>query len=255
MPSLREFQIRCRRAFLGGEADALSALLRSGADASAAGLGVYQNNAFETFRIALAASYPVIADLVGDACFAGLAVRYHRARPSIEPDLQAFGERFPEFLDSCYANTEYAYLRDVARLERASEQVLLEPEATAIDAARLADIPVSAISSLQLVPSPAVRLVQSDYPILDIWRMHHRRDSCSISLEAGPSRLLVIRRGGDAVLCALSSLEYAMADRLKAGESVVGVFDSLAPGSSAAALQTALAKLLDYRLFTDVTIN
>ena len=136
MPSLRDVQLRCRRAFMAGEAAALGGLLVPNTNGSRPGIDVYRNNARETFRLALAASYPTTEKLVGAACFAGLASKYLQAHASSEPDLQAFGERFPEFLGRCYSNSAYSYLPDVARLELATEQVLLEPEAAPLDARR-----------------------------------------------------------------------------------------------------------------------
>lgn len=252
MQSLREVQVRCRQAFLAGDAAALSSLVSSREDEPHVGISVYQNNGRETFRRALQASYPVIADLVGGECFAGLSAKYLKAYPASEPDLQAFGEQFPEFLDRCYGNSAHCYLPDVARLELAAEQVLLRREPAPLDAGSLASMPASAMPGLRFIPSPAARLVTSGFPILAIWRMHYRDDWAPVSLDAGPSYVLVLRSADDAVLFELSRLEYDLAGRLLAGESIGNAFESLSNVSSAAALQGALAKLLSCRAFVDI---
>jgi hypothetical protein len=214
------------------------------------GIGVYRNNARQTFRLALVASYPVIEALVGADCFAGLAYRYLGSHPSSEPDLQAFGEQFPQFLYGCYSNSPYRYLADVARLELATEQVLLQREVAPLDAGALADIPVPDLAQLRLDLSPAARLVASDFPIVSIWRMHTQPGSEAVALDAGPSHVLVLRRSGDAVLREISALEYQLADRLSRRESISSAFESLSAISGVAALQAALASLLSYRAFS-----
>lgn len=250
MPSLRELQIRCRQAFVAGDPGSLADLLIS--SAGHVGIEVYQNNARETFRKALAASYPVIAALVGDACFASLAAKYLDEFPSRAPDLQAFGVRFPSFLDRCYSATSHRYLADVARLELAVEQVLLAPEMPPLGARALASLPASELPSLRLVRSPAARLLTSEFPILDIWRMHHRENAASVALDAGPSHVLVVRKTGDSVLRALSTEEFDVAVRLGNGESLG---DAFAASKIAMDFQTVLANLLRYGLFSEISHN
>jgi hypothetical protein len=251
MPSLRELQTRCRQAFLAGDSHALSGLLQSHVGAASKGISVYQNNARETFRLALAASFPVIEALVGAECFAGLTSRYLASHPSSKPDLQVFGEQFPRLLDECYSNSPHRYLTDVARLELATEQVLLQREVPSLDASSLADAPAADLPDLRLDLSPAARLVASDYPILSIWRMHTHADSEPVSLDAGPSHVLVQRRAGDAVLREISALEFKLADRLARGDSIGRALETLSDISGVAVLQTALASLLSYRVFSN----
>lgn len=95
MPSLRDIQVRSHRAFIEGDFDAIDDFLAAGALSRTAQVNVYQNNARETFRKALLAAYPVVAKLVGDDCFAGLAAKYLREHPSMDSDLQHFGDKFP----------------------------------------------------------------------------------------------------------------------------------------------------------------
>ncbi|NNE34385.1 MAG: DUF2063 domain-containing protein [Rhodothermales bacterium] len=236
---------------MGGDACALSGLLQSHVGPTSTGINVYQNNVRETFRLALAASYPVIEALTGPECFAGLTFRYLGMHPSSTPDLQAFGEQFPEFLDGCYSGSSYQYVADVARLELATEQVLLDREVAPLDPGRLADIPAAELPELKLDLAPACRLVTSGFPILSIWRMHNRADSEPVSLDAGPSHVLVRRCSGDAVLREISAIEFMLAYRLSRGDSISRAFETLSDISGVAVLQTALASLLSYRVFSN----
>ena len=252
MPSLHEFQLRCRQAFFAREGAALTGLTLSRDELPAVGISVYRNKARETFRLALAASYPISEQLVGADCFAALAIKYQAAHPSAEPDLQTFGKDFPAFLERCYAETPHRYLADVARLELATEQVLLKPEKDPLDAGQLAQLPVQTLSQTRLKVCVAARLVESCFPLLAIWRMHRQEDSPRVSLNAGPCHLLVLRSNGNALLRELSPLEFKLADLLSGGEAIGDAFESLIAGSSVVALQEALAGLLSYRIFTGI---
>jgi hypothetical protein len=253
MHSLHEIQTRCRRAFVQGDADALSWLSgQADSELPAVGISIYRNNVRETFRQALAASYPVVEDLVGRECFAGLSWRFLRRHPSRTPDLQTFNEQFPDFLDGYYAKSAHGYLADVARLELATEQVLLEPELAPLDPTTLASIPTSDWPGLRLVRSPSARLVMSDFPILDIWRMHYHDQSLSISLDAGPSYVLIVRDAGDSVMRPLSPLEFETAHRLFEEQSIGEIFESLNQSGNADGFQLALANLLRYRIFVHI---
>ena len=251
MPSLRELQMNCHTAFTSGDAVAISAWIAAPGDSASLGVRVYQNNAQETFRLALAACYPVIEALVGTECFASLARRYSATHPSMNPDLQEFGDAFPYFLDNCFSQTSHRYLADVATLERATEQVLLEPEPRELDLERLAGISPSQLSKLSLVRSPAARLVTSEYPIFEIWRMHHRDQSRPVSLDDGPGYVSVVRNAGDAVLRPLSALEYELACQLT-NELAIGDAIARLDYQSLPDVQAALAALLRSRLFVDI---
>src|SRR5271155_414299 len=70
MPSLRELQRGFAAAALFGDTAALSGLgIEAGGLDAAARIAVYRNNVFGNYRQALAAPYPVVRRLVGDALF------------------------------------------------------------------------------------------------------------------------------------------------------------------------------------------
>ena len=64
MSSLRELQEHCYRAFVLGDSAALQPTVRNNEVSAEHRIQVYQNNARETFRKALLASFPVIERLV-----------------------------------------------------------------------------------------------------------------------------------------------------------------------------------------------
>src|SRR5262249_25894077 len=132
MLSLREVQRRAYRAIVLEEN--VLPLTRS----RDARLDVYRNNARETFRKTLSATYPVVRGLVGDGCFRGLAAHFMREFPSGAGDLGLFGAELATLLDISYRDTEYASLADVARLEWACAEVETAADSAPFDLLELA---------------------------------------------------------------------------------------------------------------------
>jgi len=220
MTALHKLQQACERAFVHGEAAPLLAGLIDNHIPAATRVKVYQNNARETYRKTLLASYPVIERLVGDACFRSLAHKYMTQHGSGSGDLQGFGREFAKFLDGEYGHSEFDYLGDVARLEWAVEQALLAPRGDTLDFAALARVGADALPGLQFTLSPSLRLIASRYPILSIWRVNQEGVSEQIDLAAGPQYVAVRREAGDAAMYAIAPVAYELACLLRDGASL-----------------------------------
>ncbi|MEF7614065.1 DNA-binding domain-containing protein [Aquincola sp. MAHUQ-54] len=135
------------------------------------GLQVYQANAGAAAQGALAAAFPTVAALVGDAAMAGLARAYWRAHPPQAGDLGAYGAQLPAFIAGSPTLADEPYLADSAALDWALHQ-----------AARAADEPPGAqqlerlgdtepaVLRLQLRAGTA--LLRSRWPIVSIWQAH-----------------------------------------------------------------------------------
>jgi hypothetical protein len=251
--SLRRLQQDAYRAFLGGSTEPLMPALNGARFPTRVAIAVYQNNARETFRKTLAAGYPVVARLVGESCFRGLASRFMRERPSQSGDLQAFGRDFAEFLSSIYGKSEYRYLVDVARLEWAQEEVLLLSEATPVDAQSVARIPEERLESLRLRLNPASRLIASRFPILSIWRVNQHDEPEPVDLDAGGESVLVARQNQRVELIALDAATFALAVALSEGQTIAETFTG--ESLNAASLATGLKTLADLKLICGFSVD
>lgn len=223
MPALRELEERAYRAFLHADTECLAPFVVDDCIPAVARIQVYQNNAREGFTKTLAASYPVLQKLVGEACFRTLAWGYMRRHPSRSGDLQRFGGRFPSYLEEFYGSSEYDYLADVARLEWACEEVRTAPGAGSLNLGGLARIPQSRYPELNFWLHPAHRVVSSGYPVLSIWEANQAFDADRVDLGAGAEHVLVLRRNGDADLCrvlpGLATFVQAIDDGRRLGDA------------------------------------
>ena len=236
MPSLPETQARLLDALLAGGAlptARAAALLRdAGAVSAARRLQVYRNNVQASLRAALEAVYPVVARLVGAACFADVARRFIPAHPSRSGNLHDFGRELPDFLRVLPALDALPYLGDVAALEWACHEVYHEADDIAFDPAALAEVPVARQPALRLALQPAVRFVESPYPVLAIWQANQPDDTADapvVRLDQGGVQLVVARRDFDIEFRLLGAAEAcwlrALADRRPLAEAVVAALD------------------------------
>jgi hypothetical protein len=142
------------------------------------------------------ATYPVIERLGGADWFRHSVSRYQDIYPSRCGDLQYLGEKYPDFLRSALAGTSHVYFADVAALEWAYQCVLTAEERAPMDLSVLQAAAPQDHERLLFVPRPALRLVESEFPIFAIWHANQpsAAESPAIRLDANPSRVLLIRR-------------------------------------------------------------
>lgn len=249
MSSLRELQQRVYRAIVLEDDRQLAARSDAGVR-----LEVYRNNARVTFRRTLAATYPVVRALVGDACFRSLARDYMRDFPSRSGDLAAFGAEFPLLLGVYYRDTSFAYLEDVARLELAIAETEVAPEMRSLDWAQLAAIDPSDHCALRFVLDPAVRLVSSRFPVLSIWQAHAAEPVAPVDLAAGAEHVLVTRHDGSAALFRLDAGTFAFALSLADGESLADAHDAALAANERFDAGSALGSLVSAGVLVDVRL-
>jgi len=261
MNSLRELQENCYQAFVLGATDSLAPHVRNNGIAAKDRIQVYENNARETYRKTLLASYPVVARLGGEEFLRGLALKYMREQPSRCGDLQKFGANFPDFLHALYAASDFAYLPDVARLEWALEEVHLEPNEKIINVSDLAQVAAEDHPRLIFEIRRGLRLVSSRYPILTIWRANQPGEDADVDLSVGGEHVAVLRRGDDLEMHPLDDSSYALLSQLAEGSTLETTFDLLRISSGSdtddedePALAAALHSVMSLGLLSGFTV-
>jgi hypothetical protein len=245
MTSLREIQRRAYRAFLDGETSVVTPDLAGNKIPRTIQVQIYQNNVRETFRKTLASSYPVIEQLVGDACFRGLCQSYLRRYRSSSGSLQHFGAKFFELLADQFGGTQYGYLPDVAHLEWACEEVLADRECNSLYLQTLGEVSPAEYASLRFQFLEGIRLIGSDYPILAIWRANQPGESATVDLSKGSEYVAIMRRDGDAVLRLISPLLYQIIQSLQTGMTLGEACGSELSSTDQSELVTALGSLMN----------
>jgi hypothetical protein len=230
LQSLRDVQRAFARALTAADAREISGLVAHRGIEPAARLRIYRNNHRENSLAALRSTYPVIERLVGEDYFRQAACEFLAHHPSRSGNLDALGERFPQYLADCFAGGEYRYLPDVARLEWSCQEVLAAPEHAPLDLATLRSLPPDRHASLVFQLHPATRIVASRFPVLRIWQANQPHSDASDRIELGePQRVLVSR--------AASALEFRLLNapdsEFLAGAARAETFESCAEHAQA----------------------
>lgn len=135
---------------------------------------VYRNNVVASLIDALADTYPVTQQLVGEAFFRAMARLYVREVPPRSRVLAFYGESLPAFVEAFPPAASVPYLADVARLEmlrvRAYHAADSKPLSADAIAGFLADTDV--LPTLRAQLSPSLFLLRSRFAVVTLWAAH-----------------------------------------------------------------------------------
>ncbi|NTJ65353.1 DUF2063 domain-containing protein [Agrobacterium rhizogenes] len=134
--------------------------------------GVYRNNVAIGLIGALISRFPAAERIVGEEFFAAMAHEFIRLHPPRSPLLLAYGDDFPDFVESFEPAREIPYLADVMRLEALRGRAYHAADALPLDAALLATIEPAGLAELTFVPHPSASIMRSAHPAVTIWAMN-----------------------------------------------------------------------------------
>ena len=194
-------------------------------------LSVYRRNVLANLHDAVAAAYPVVRRLVGEAFFREAAERFAQAFPSRSGDLHRFGAELAPFLEAYPPARELTYLPDVARLEWEIAQAFHAADAKRIDVRALEVLSEDERGRIRFGLQPAARLVASPHPILAIWEANQPERDGTPERSAGADRVLVHREGFAVRARALSLLEWRFLESIARGEPLGKIVDDPAIGT------------------------
>jgi hypothetical protein len=147
----------------------------------------HRNAFYAGLADALAARFPVVRRLVGEAFFAAAARAFVVAHPPRSPILVRYGDEFASFLDGFEPASPLPYLGDVARLEAARTRAYHAADATPITATIRFD------AALRLTLAPSAELLAFATPALSIWEAHQGAGPVVGPAVWGPEEALVAR--------------------------------------------------------------
>lgn len=167
-------------------------------------LAVYRNNVMVSLVDALAQTFPVTQQLVGEEFFRAMAQVFVRTHPPRTRVLAHYGQTLPGFVARFPPAAGLSYLPDVAQLEWQRLQALHAADASAVEPATIAAL-LGDAERLPLVRwqlHPSLQLLRSPQAVVSLWAAHQ---PCSgIALDsvqvAKAESALVFRSGLDVMV-------------------------------------------------------
>jgi hypothetical protein len=158
-------------------------------------LGIYAHMYFARLVEVMEGEYPVTRGLLGAEAFAGLCRRFVARNPSRTRTLNGLSAKFPDFLARALTRTNRAGLAvDVARIERAMEDVFDAPRAEAMTAEQFAAAGADPTGRAVLRVTPALRMLKLRYPANEYMNAVRRSGKPRIP-RPRPTSAIVFRRG------------------------------------------------------------
>lgn len=133
---------------------------------------VYRNNVMVGLTKTLEKRFPVVARLVGQEFFAGMARAFVRSELPRSPVMFDYGDGIAAFITGYAPAAGVPYLADVARIEAAWTRAYHAEDAATLTVADIAAIPAEDLGAATLVRHPAAELVRSAHPAGSIWAAH-----------------------------------------------------------------------------------
>lgn len=214
---------------------------------------VYRNNIVSSLIDALAVTFPVCSQLVGDAFFRAMAREFVVTQPPRSQILTFYGREFPAFIETFAPAASVPYLADVARLERLRLDAFHSADVESLGAEEIAIVlsDPDRLPGLRVDVHPSVAVLQSRFAVFSLWAAHQRAVSELAGVDPLQSQsVLVVRAGLDVKCMGVATATGVFIDRLIHGATLSQAerdANASAPGFD---LTTALTLLLRWQLVT-----
>lgn len=214
----------------------------NGAD-PASRFAVYRNNVQSSLINALADSYPVVMQLVGEEFFRAMAANFVQSQPPRSPLMSRYGEDFADFIAGFEPASSVPYLADVARLEHlrtcayhAADADPVRPEQ--ITAALSAP---QALSELRFELHPSLHLLDCAYAVVAIWAAHQQEATLAGIDLTREQHALVLRNGLEVEVFALEPGASTFIRHLIEGQPLLAAAENSPPFDLAQTLGLLIA--------------
>ena len=193
---------------------------------------VYRNNVMVSLIDALADSYPVTQELVGEEFFAAMARLFVQAQPPRSPVLALYGEGFADFIEAFPPAVGLPYLADVARLEMRRVQAWHAADAAPLTERELARLLADASLSLaRFGLQPSLGVLRSRHAVVSLWAAHQADDVAAalaqIAVDQAEAALVLrvglevdITRIGEGAAAFVGGLQQGLAFGAAAGQAL-----------------------------------
>lgn len=217
-------------------------------------LAVYRNNVVVSLVDALAQTFPVTLQLVGEAFFRAMAQVFVRHHPPRTRVLSHYGQGLPTFVAQFPPVASLPYLADVARLEWMRLQALHAGDTPGLTALALTSLmsDVHALPTLHWQLSPSLHLLRAPHAAVSLWAAH--QPGAGVVLETvdvgQPESALVFRSGLDVMVLQVNEGLATFVAGLMSEASFGTAIENASQENADFDLAAALAMLVRHALLT-----
>ncbi len=213
---------------------------------------VYRNNVTVSLIDALADTFAVVRELVGEQFFSAMAKVFAQANPPRSRIMAYYGETFADFIERFEPASSLPYLADVARLEMGRVRAYHAADLPGLPAEvlRTALADEQTIVSLRLVLHPCVHLVQSRFAVFSLWAAHQGALCISQVDPEVAQTALTFRQGLHVQTLAVPAATGEFVGSIARGHTVQAAAAMADASGAGFDLSRSLALLLAHQLIT-----
>ncbi|KAF0228283.1 MAG: hypothetical protein FD175_2064 [Beijerinckiaceae bacterium] len=248
-------QVDFSRALVDPNVPPPSGLRKEGGRIPSRRFNVYRNNVTVSLCDALAQTFPVVRQMVGDEFFAAMAREFVLVHPPKSPIMSGYGEEFPDFVRAFGPAASLPYLADLARLEFLQVEAFHAADAAPFEPGLLATFVSEQLADLRFRAHPATRIITSAFAVASLWFAHHGQGDLGDIDPARPETVLITRPDFAVRIYRLPQGAFPFFSSVLAGQPLgVGAQEAL-PGDETFDLPGALALLLESGATEAVTLE
>ncbi len=191
-------------------------------------LEVYRQQFWLRHTASLVEDFPGVGGILGQAQWEKLVEAYLEARSPESWTLRELGRRFPEHVAASPALPHHLLCSDMARLEWRFIELFDAADCPPLDLAKLASLAPTSLETGRVVLSPALALLEVNYPVADLrQRLISARSAAKgapdVAIPEPEPQLLVLYRAGDRRLYhrPVGPDAFALLEGLRRGLSLV----------------------------------
>jgi len=218
---LPDIQAAFQRFLLTGDSEVASHVVGTARVPAKARLDIYGDGYRSRLIEALEASFPVLAELLGEADFHTLASKYVSTHESIFFSIRYYGGEMAQFLASDADYSKAPLLAELASWEWAMAAAFDAADAAAIDTGILGRIAPEDWAELRFEWSPSVQVLALEWNAPDLWKAvtEGRAEHPEPSLQAETASWLIWRTDLQIYFRSLTAEETAAVTASRAGQS------------------------------------
>ena len=153
-------------------------------------LSIYRGSIFGGLKKALAETYPVTKELVGEDFFNMMLGQYIKSHHCQVQDLNDYGEELPKLIKNLKQARSVPYLADFSQLEWFCN-IALNAEIQKNNLVDLGFLKENEVNRIKLNLPNGSAVLQVNYPVDDIWAMHQNDSDSDLELTEELVNLIV----------------------------------------------------------------
>jgi hypothetical protein len=217
---LPDIQDAFQRFLLAGDPDISSHVVGTRRVPVETRLGIYGDGYRSRLIESLQSSFPVLADLLGEADFETLAARYVNTHESTFFSIRYYGDRMADFLASDAEYAQAPLLAELARWEWAMAAAFDAADAEPIGVTAFAQVAPEDWAELRLEWSPSVQVLELEWNAPELWKaVTQDTERPDPSLSPEPASWLIWRHELQIYFRPLGAEEAAVIAAARGGQS------------------------------------